>query len=211
MKKKIYLIGGGGHSRACIDVIESLKEYELTGIIDLPMNLHKKILGIEIIGTDSDLGGLVNEGACFHVSVGFIDTPRARVDIFDSLQLRGANMPSIVSPRAYVSRYAEVDSGTIVMHGALVNSSAAVGKNCIINTNALIEHDAVIGDHCHVSTGSIVNGGCSVSSRVFIGSNSVLAQGISICEDVVVGAGTVIHKDIKLPGVYVGNPFRKVS
>ena len=32
--KKIILIGGGGHCRSCIDVIESTKMFKIIGIIN---------------------------------------------------------------------------------------------------------------------------------------------------------------------------------
>ena len=31
---KIILLGGGGHAKSCIDVIESLDKYKIIGIID---------------------------------------------------------------------------------------------------------------------------------------------------------------------------------
>ena len=37
-KKSIVLIGGGGHCKACIDVIEVEGKYNIIGIIDVPEN-----------------------------------------------------------------------------------------------------------------------------------------------------------------------------
>ena len=33
-KKQIILIGGGGHCKSCIDVIESTNEFSIAGIVD---------------------------------------------------------------------------------------------------------------------------------------------------------------------------------
>ncbi len=35
MKEKIVLIGGGGHCRSAIDVIELTNKYEIIGIVDI--------------------------------------------------------------------------------------------------------------------------------------------------------------------------------
>ena len=35
MKEKLVLIGGGGHCRACIDVIERENKYQIAGIVDI--------------------------------------------------------------------------------------------------------------------------------------------------------------------------------
>ena len=34
MKKNIILIGGGGHCKSCIDVIEAEDKFEIAGIVD---------------------------------------------------------------------------------------------------------------------------------------------------------------------------------
>lgn len=36
MKEQIILIGGGGHCKSCIDVIEQEGKYQIAGIVDLP-------------------------------------------------------------------------------------------------------------------------------------------------------------------------------
>ncbi len=45
MKPRIVLIGGGGHCKSCIDVIEQEDKYSIAGIVDVMEKLHQKILG----------------------------------------------------------------------------------------------------------------------------------------------------------------------
>jgi acetyltransferase-like isoleucine patch superfamily enzyme len=33
---------------------------------------------------------------------------------------------------------------------------------------------------------------------------------VAVCDDVVIGAGAVVTKDITEPGIYAGNPARKL-
>jgi sugar O-acyltransferase (sialic acid O-acetyltransferase NeuD family) len=196
MKSELILIGGGGHCKACIDVIEHTRNYQIAGIVDLPEKLHQKILGYEIIACDDDLSRLINENISFLITIGQIKNPERRVNIFEKLKVSSAKMASIVSPRAYVSRHAHIGEGTIVMHDALINANAQVGRNCIINTRALIEHDAIISDHCHISTGAIVNGGAKVSELSFMGSNSMLKEYIEIGKQSLIGAGARVLKNV---------------
>lgn len=59
MKEKIILIGGGGHCRSCIDVIEQEGRFEIAGIMERPNNSKSSIvLGYAILGTDDDLSDL---------------------------------------------------------------------------------------------------------------------------------------------------------
>lgn len=191
-KKPLILIGGGGHCKSCIDVIEASDQYVIKGILDLKPKLGEKILEYTIIGTNKDIPLLAKEKNDFFITVGDIGNPIKRIELFNLVISSGGLLPTIISPTAYVSKYARIGAGTIVMHHAMINASAVVGKNCIINTNALIEHDAIIGDHCHISTGSIVNGGTKIGSRSFFGSGAVSKQYISIPEDSFIKANSIV-------------------
>ena len=196
MKENIILIGGGGHCRACIDVIESCREYRICGIVDTAEKMHQEILGYEIIATDEDIPRLVHAYPNFLVTLGQIHSPDKRMHIFNLLKKHRASLPVIVSPWAQVSRHAEVSEGTIVMHHALINSGVRIGKNCIINSKALIEHDARIGDHCHISTGAVVNGGVKIETASFVGSCTMLKEGVTIGGHSIIGAGSSIFGDV---------------
>jgi len=196
LEKKIILVGGGGHCKSCIDVIEQQGKYQIAGIVDLQGKLHQKILGYEIIATDDDLPRLVNEYENFLITLGHIKSPEKRIRIFQTLKELRAKLPVIISPLAYISKHAEIGDGTIIMHHALINAGAKIGSNCIINTKALIEHDAVIGNHCHIATCAIINGGVKVGAGTFFGSNAVGKEYIEIGKNAVIGCGTKIIKNI---------------
>ncbi len=192
----IILVGGGGHCKSCIDVIEQSGIYKIAGIVDMPEKLHKKILGYEIIATDDDLPRLVNEYENFLITLGQIKNPEKRIRIFQTLKESRAKLPVIISPLAYVSKHAKIGAGTIIMHNALINAGAKIGSNCIINSKALIEHDAIIGDHCHIATGVIINGGVNVGLGTFFGSNAVCKEYIEIGKNAVIGCGAKIIKNV---------------
>jgi len=193
---KILLIGAGGHARSCIDVIESSDQFDIGGFIDKSDDLSEKNLQYSIIGTDKDLSELRNLYKYALVTVGQIKSPNIRVKLFESLKKLDFVLPIIISPKAHVSKKAQIGEGSIIMHGAIVNAYASIGKNCIINNKALIEHDVVIGNHCHISTGTIINGEVSVGDKTFIGSGAVVRHDISIGSNCVIGAGEIIKAGI---------------
>lgn len=208
-KRKLILIGGGGHCKSCIDVIESTSAYEIAGILDVKEKVGSDILGYRIIGTDDDIAGFPAD-YYFLVTVGQVSVAGIRRKIYEKLIAEGRKLATVVSAAAHVSKHSSLGEGTIVMHGATINASVSVGANGIINTNANVEHDCFVGDHVHVSTNAVLNGGCRVGNGTFVGSNSVLLQGIVIGEAVVIGAGAVVTKTLTEPGVYIGNPCRKI-
>jgi len=139
--KEIIVIGGGGHARSVIDVLETEGKYKIAGIVDNNIPVGIKVFDYEVIGNDNDLKKLREKYEYAVIGVGQIKTPKIRIKLFETLKGFNFKLPVIVSPRAYVSKYAEIGEGTVVMHDVLVNSNAKIGKNCIINTKALIEHD----------------------------------------------------------------------
>jgi sugar O-acyltransferase (sialic acid O-acetyltransferase NeuD family) len=180
MNKKIILIGGGGHCKACIDVIESEGKYEIAGILDKPEKKNLLVLGYPVLGDDDLLRTLIKDAHVFLITLGQLKSPDRRIELFNTIRSLGGTVPYILSPRAYVSKYAELGEGTIVMHNAMINAGAKVGSNCIINTGAIIEHDAVIEDNCHISTGAIINGGAIIRKNTFFGSGAVSREHIVI-------------------------------
>ncbi len=188
-KFSLVLVGGGGHCKSCIDVIEQEGKFDIKGIVDTPDRIGENVLGYEIVGSDNDLPLLVRDYSFFLITLGQIKSPYKRVALFEKIRDLGGKFPVIISPLAYVSPHAKIDVGTIVMHQALVNAAADIGKNCIINSKALIEHDAVIHDHCHISTGAVVNGGTDVGAKTFWGSNTVGREGIRVDALSVIPAG----------------------
>lgn len=180
MKEKIVLIGGGGHCRSAIDVIEQENKYEIIGIIDTKENIGKKVLDYKVIACDDDLDTIFQTCKNAVITVGQIESNQVRVKLFEKLKKIGFNLPMIISPLAYVSKHSFIEEGTIIMHHALINANVKIGKNCIINTKALIEHDCIIEDNCHISTASVLNGGVVVKENTFFGSNATSKQSIEI-------------------------------
>tara|TARA_B100000925_G_C21775425_1_gene373944 strand:- start:9 stop:587 length:579 start_codon:yes stop_codon:yes gene_type:complete len=191
--KKIILIGGGGHCRSVIDVIEQEKKYKIHGIVDKPKYLGSKILGYKVIGSDLDLEYLAKKYKNAIITVGQIKSPLVRIKLFNLASKAGFKFPTIISPRAYISKYSRIGIGTIVLHNAVVNSNVVIGNNCIINTKSLIEHDCEISDHCHISTNATINGNVKIKSNCFIGSNATIRDGIIIKENNFVKAHSLVR------------------
>ena len=190
--KKIILIGGGGHCKSVIDVIEQEAQFDIAGIVDKPELLGSTIFGYPVIGNDSDLESLAKKYQNALITIGQIKSSSLRIKLYDLAIKAQFLLPYIVSPNAYVSKHSKIGSGTVVMHNAIVNANASIGNNCIINSKALIEHDCFISDHCHISTNTIINGGVKIGSRCFIGSNVTTKNNITISENSFIKAGSLV-------------------
>jgi sugar O-acyltransferase (sialic acid O-acetyltransferase NeuD family) len=194
--RSLVLVGAGGHSRSCIDVISSQGKYVICGLVGEKTEIGKEILGHLVIGCDQDLADIVASVPFAVVSLGQIMNLDQRIRVIDKVKQAGFKMPLVVSPHAYIAPTTKVGAGTIVMHHVMINSQATIGVNCIVNTKSLVEHDVVIGDCCHISTGVIINGGVRIGSGTFIGSGTVIKEKVRIGERCVIGMGEKIKEDI---------------
>lgn len=188
----LILVGGGGHCKSCIDVIESENKFKIYGILDVKEKIGQKVLGYEIIGTDEDIEKYIKDGFYFLITIGHIKTAEIRAEIFKKLKKNNAKIATIISPLAYVSKHSKIAEGTIIMHQALINAGVTVGENCIINSKALLEHDVKIENNCHISTGAVINGEVTVGEESFVGSNSTIIQCLNLPKSSFIKAGSLV-------------------
>lgn len=192
---RLLVMGAGGHARACLDVIESAGGFTAVALIGTEAERGRQVLGYKVIGSDDDLNSLRIDFTAAFVGIGQITNPEPRIRLFNRLTEINFRLATIISPRAYVSRHAQLGAGTIVMHGAIVNAGAVIGDNCIINSGALIEHDAIVEDHCHVSTRAVINGGARIGRATFVGSGCAVRELVSIGENSLIGMGQRVLRD----------------
>lgn len=207
--KKLVLIGGGGHCKSCIEVIESEGKFEIVGILEKKSS-ESTILGYPIIGNDDLIPELAKKGYEFLITVGQIKSPDLRIKLAGNVRKTGGKLAKIIASTAYVSKHSEIGEGTIIMHKAFVNAGVKIGENCIINTAAILEHDVKIGENSHISVNAILNGDVEIGANSFLGSNSVTFQGVKLNSNIIIGAGSIVQKSLIKSGVYVGFPLKKI-
>ena len=208
MSKPLILVGGGGHCKSVIDVAESAG-YDILGILDMPEEVGKDILSTKVIGTDDDIPVFIDK-AEFLITIGQIKSPLARKRIYERIKNAGGKLATVIAPDAYVSKYATVGAGSVIMHRAFLNAEVKVGENVIVNTLTNLGHEVTIGDFCHLSTGVMVCGNVHIGNGVFIGSQSVVNQGVRITDNSIIGSLTCVNRSIVESGTYVGNPAKRI-
>lgn len=192
--KKIILIGAGGHAKSCIDVIEGMKQFKITCLLEkktgIQLTQYKKI-----VYNKKNLIGLKEKNKFALICFGQIKKKYDRQKVYEELKELGYKFPIIKSKTSYVSKTANISDGSIIMHRSVVNAYVKIGFNNIINTGSIIEHDVSIGNHNHIAPGAIINGNVKIGNNCFIGSGSIIRQGMIIKNNSFIQAGEVILKN----------------
>jgi len=108
-----------------------------------------------------------------------------------------------------------------------IQYNVKIGFNCKVQSHSFICELVEIGNNCFISHGVMFindkfqKAGPSqgdknywyptkIGNNVSIGTNSTILP-VKICSDVIIGAGSVVTKDIIEPGIYAGNPAKRIK
>jgi UDP-perosamine 4-acetyltransferase len=204
--EKVIVLGASGHARSVIDIILQNNEYNVQGLI--ASENENGFWGINIIGQDSDLQKIYDEGTRYaFVAIG---NNRIRKKLIKNLTSIGYQMINVISKYAIISPYARLETGIAVMPGAVIIAEAQIGEGCIINTNASIDHDDIIGEYTHIAPGCAISGATKIGNQCFLGTGVRVIDSIIIEDEVTIGAGTVVIKNISKGSKVVGVPARYI-
>ena len=120
-----------------------------------------------------------------------------------------------------------IGSDTFIGPFVEIQKDVEIGERCKVQSHAFICELVTIGDDCFIGHGVMFindlfsEGGPArgnktlwratrIGNHVSIGSNATILP-VSICNHVVIGAGAVLTKNITEPGVYAGNPAKKIK
>lgn len=200
------ILGASGHGKVIAEIAE-LNGFSGIHFYDdrwpeLAQVEHWPVLG------DSD--ALFKQVAHYANVVVAIGDNATRLEKYHQLFVQGACCLPLVHPSAIVSRYADLDCGTVVMAGAVINPFSRIGKACIINTAATVDHDCVIADGSHLSPGAHLAGGVEVAEASWLGIGCQIKQLIKIGSNAVVAAGATVIHDVLNNQTVAGAPAKPI-
>jgi len=115
---------------------------------------------------------------------------------------------SFVGPFVEIQKNVKIGERTKIQSHTFICELVTIGNDCFVGHGVMFINDLF-------SEGGPAGGDSSkwkktnIGNHVSIGSNATILP-VSICDDVVIGAGAVVTKDILQPGVYAGNPAKKI-
>jgi sugar O-acyltransferase (sialic acid O-acetyltransferase NeuD family) len=198
--EQVLLYGAGGHSKVIIDCLAEAG-IEIEGIFDDDQDLVS-LNGYSVIGS-------YDETECpdlkLIISIG---DNKVRKKITENVKHRFA---TAIHPSAVVSKFARIDVGSMIIHGAIIQTGVTIGKHSIINTGASIDHDCKLGNYVHVSPKACLCASVHVGDGTHIGASATVLPGVKIGKWCVIGAGAVVNKDIPDRSVVVGVPAKIIK
>lgn len=145
------------------------------------------------------------------LSVQVVDVQFGRgVTVVEPVNLYGCTLDD----DCFVGPFVEIQSGVQIGARTRIQSHTFICELVTIGTDCFIGHGVTFVNDTF-TRGGPAQGDRSlwrptqIGDRVSIGSGATLLP-VNVCEGTVVGAGAVVTCDIREPGVYVGNPARRL-
>ncbi len=130
------------------------------------------------------------------------------VKIVEPVNLYGCTL----NENVFVGPFVEIQSNVIVGRNTRIQShtfvcsNVTIGKDCFIAHGVMFTNDKFLD--MKINQNEFLN--TVIGNNVLIGSNATILP-VEICDDVVIGAGSVVTKNIIDPGIYAGNPAKKIN
>jgi acetyltransferase-like isoleucine patch superfamily enzyme len=143
--------------------------------------------------------------------VGIVDVKMGSgVTITEPANLYGCALGDdvFVGPFVEIQRHVSIGARTRVQSHSFICEFVTIGSDCFVGHGVMFINDTF-------ASGGPARGdkskwrSTSIGDAVSIGSNATIMP-VSICNGVVIGAGAVVTRDITEPGIYAGNPARKL-
>ena len=133
------------------------------------------------------------------------------VTVVKPVNLYGCSISSnvFVGPFVEIQKDVNIGERTKIQSHSFICELVDIGKDCFIGHGVMFINDTF-------AKGGPARGDKSLWKQTRIGDNVSIGSNVTIlpvtvCNNVVIGAGSVVTKDIKAPGVYVGNPARLIK
>ena len=152
-KEKLLLVGAGGFGRMVAE--QAMLQYDCA-FVDDGQAVGTEICGIPVIGGIADLPVLRKDYGLLVVGIG---NNQFRAQVYEKAKAVGYTFPNIIASSAYISPYAKIGCG------------------CVILQNACIQNDSVVGDGVLLNAGTEVHCGGTVEDYVLLYTNSTVRTG----------------------------------
>lgn len=193
------LIGGGEHARVVVDALLACHA-RVNALFD--PKYSGELFGVPQMG---QYGASVFPDSKAIVAIGNNNIRKKVAEVCSH------SFGLVVHPSALVSKFSQIKTGSMILHGTTIQAQTQIGQHVILNTGAQVDHDCVIGDYAHIAPGAVLCGRVQVGEGTLIGAAATVIPGIQIGKWAIIGAGAVVTKDVPDFSVVVGVPSRVVK
>lgn len=173
MEKNLLIFGAGQYGAVIKELAEAVGEFETISFLDDLFGLEEQKGDIS-----KSVIGKLNQYEAFRAEYGYaivsIGNPEIRMEWTKKLLKAGYLLPTLISPRAYVSPSAQLSEGVVVEPMAVLNANVHIGEGSLVMAGAIINHNAFVDDYCNIQCGAVVMSNTVVSAYTMTQPNKTI-------------------------------------
>ena len=112
-----------------------------------------------------------------------------------------------VGPFVEIQKNVKIGDNTKIQSHSFICEKVIIGKKCFISHGVIFVNDLI--KFGKIETNPKFFKKTRVGNSVIIGSNSTILP-VAISNNIVIGAGSVVTKNLKIKGIYAGNPAKLI-
>ncbi|MFU8772005.1 MAG: NeuD/PglB/VioB family sugar acetyltransferase [Anaerolineales bacterium] len=198
----LIIFGGGGHGKMLIDLVRSLKVYNIIGIVDDGLQQGDEVMGLPVLGSTDVLPEMASKGVKLALNaVGGIGDISIRIEVFKKLAENGFVCPPVVHPSAIVETSSILSPGVQILANAYIGSQAEIRFGVIVNTGAIISHDCILDDYSIITPGAVIAGEVQVGKGSLVGMAATVNIRTKIGDKARIGNGATVKADVPASAV----------
>ena len=207
---EVAIIGGGGHARNLVELIQSENlGFRIIGYVAPFESITSE--DIKYLGTDSLFTTSYSPETITLVNgIGYVGDKNYRREVYEYYKKQDFRFESVISKTADIASTVTIGEGVQILKRCIINNQAYIGENSLINTNTVIEHDSQIESHVHIAPCVCVLGNVQIKDEVFVGAHATILPGVVLGRGCLIGAQTLVNQSVSNNMLVVGSPGRVI-
>ncbi|MDR1400694.1 MAG: acetyltransferase [Treponema sp.] len=188
---RLLIHGTAGQGKVVLDCAES--QYDKITFLTNDLNTEKINDYSILFEQETSLEYIMENFDEIIVAVG---DNKARLKLTEKYISAGIKLATIIHPNASVSKFAEIEGGTVICANAVIGPFAVLGKANVVSIGGIVAHDCKFEDGVRVSPNAVVAGTCIIGKNTWVCIGANISDHIKIGKNSVIGAGSVVLNDI---------------
>ena len=190
-KEKLLLVGAGGFGRMVAE--QAMLQYDCA-FVDDGQPAGTEVCGLPVVGGIANLPELRKDYDLLVVGIG---NNTFRAQVYEKAAALGYAFPNIIAPSAYISPFAKIGTGCVVLQNACIQNGAVVGNGVLLNAGAEVHCDVAVEDYALIYTNSVVRTGAKVGKYARVGSNATICNNAVVSDGADVPDCTAAHPEVQ--------------
>ncbi len=201
--KKLVIVGDSAYAEIAHEYFDADSNYEVVAFsVERDFLKREEMRGLPIVAFEELETRFDPATHEVYVATVYTQLNRLRTRLAATAKLKGYQLASYVSSRAFVWRNVELGEHCFIFEDNTVQPFVKIGNNVVLWSGNHIGHHSVIDDNCFIASQVVISGFCEIGENSFIGVNVTLANNVTIGKDNWIGPNTAIMKNTEAGALY---------